>query len=302
MDAQTNINELVRELRNRNIELSFTNGKLKYSGPQENIDKEILAGLKENKARLIKYLWPDDCPNMMPINTEGSKVPLILLHAGEANYSLSEHLGKDQPFYGFFYIGSEGENIRYKSIEAFAGEYVKQLRKIVPGGPYILGGFSMGGILAYEMAVQLDKMGEEVPGLVLVDCEIPLFRKDLRAGIKKKLRNVYDHFYYRGKHMLYQTLGLFNVDVPAGFRKQYILWIYSRLMRKYKPGKGYDDHLLLFRTEANDSPNRYLGWDNLVENIELIELKGDHGLMYTDSGSISTLKEKISTLTEKINS
>ncbi|MFO7755229.1 MAG: thioesterase domain-containing protein [Bacteroidales bacterium] len=302
MDSQANINDFLRELKQKNIELSFSGGRLKYSGPEENIDSGILAKLKENKGRLIKYLWPDDCPNMMPVNTEGTRVPLILLHAGEANYSLSKHLGKDQPFYGFFYIGSEGENIRYRSIESFAAEYVKQLRRIVPEGPYILGGFSMGGILAYEMSMQLKKMGEKVPGLILVDCEIPRYRKDLRTGVKKKLRNIYDYFYYRGKHLLYNLLRPVNVKVPAKFRKQYILWIYSRLMKKYTPVRHYDADLLLFRTEANNSPNKYLGWDRLAENIELVEIKGDHGLMYTATGSISILKEKISALTAKINS
>ncbi|MDZ7739353.1 MAG: thioesterase domain-containing protein [Bacteroidales bacterium] len=302
MDTQANINELIKELKKRNIELSFANGKLKYSGPQENIDSGILSGLKENKARLIKYLWPDDCPNMMPINTEGSRVPLILLHAGEANYSLSQHLGKDQPFYGFFYIGSEGENIRYKNIESFAAEYVEQLRKIMPEGPYILGGFSMGGILAYEMAVQLDMMGEKVPGLILVDCEIPRYRKDLRAGSRQKMRNIYDYFYYRGKHFMYRLFSPFKLEMPAKFRKLYILWIYSRLMKTYAPEKRYDGSMLLFRTEANDSPNMYLGWDNLADNIDLVSLKGDHNIMYADIDSLSVLKEKISALTAKINS
>lgn len=302
MDSQLNINELVKELKQKKIELSFSGGRLKYSGPEENIDSSILAKLKENKSRLIKYLWPDDCPNMMPVNTEGTRIPLILLHAGEANYSLSEHLGRDQPFYGFFYIGSEGENIRYRSIEAFAAEYVKQLRRIVPEGPYILGGFSMGGILAYEMSRQLHNMGEKVPGLILVDCEIPRYRKDLVTGGKKKLRTIYDHFYYRGNHLLYSLLRPFNAEVPAKFRKLYILWIYSRLMKKYAPGYNYDGRLLLFRTEANDSPNKYLGWDRLSNNIELVSLRGNHSVMYADTGSVSVLKDKISGLTADINS
>lgn len=302
MDSQVKISELIRELKQKKIELSFSEGKLKYSGPEENIDSGVLAKLKENKSRLIKYLWPDDCPNMMPVNTEGTRIPLILLHAGEANYSLSEHLGKDQPFYGFFYIGSEGEDIRYRSIEAFATEYVKQLRRIVPRGPYILGGFSMGGILAYEMSVQLIKMGEEVPGLVLVDCEIPRYRKDLVTGGKKKLRNIYDHLYYRGKHLVYSLLRPLNIEVPAKFRKLYILWIYSRLMKKYAPADKYDGSLLLFRTQANDSPNKYLGWDRLASNIELVSLSGDHNVMYADTESVSVLRDKISGLTADINS
>lgn len=302
MDTRVNINDFIRELKQKKIELSFSDGKLKYSGPEENIDSGILARLKENKSRLIKYLWPDDCPNMMPVNTEGSRIPLILLHAGEANYSLSEHLGKDQPFYGFFYIGSEGENIRYRDIESFAAEYVKQLRRIVPEGPYILGGFSMGGILAYEMSVQLNKMGEEVPGLILVDCEIHRYREDLIRGRKKKLRHIYNHFYYRGKHLLYSLLRPLNIDVPPKFRRQYILWIYSSLIRKYAPDDRYDGRILLFRTRANTSPNKFLGWDRLSNNIELVSLKGDHTEMYAETESVGVLKDKISGLTEDINS
>ena len=108
----------------------------------------------------------------MPINPLGTKIPFIMVYFEVMNYPLSDYLGKDQPFYGFLHYGSTGERIKYKNVESFAADYIIQLQKVIPKGPYFLGGFSFGGVLAFEMAVQLQKAGYEVPFLAMLDSMI----------------------------------------------------------------------------------------------------------------------------------
>jgi len=302
--------ELINELNEKEIRISFVNGKLKYTGPEQNIDSELLDKLKKNKSKLLKYFWPSECYNMMPINTEGEKIPLVLLHAGEANYSISNYLGNNQPFYGFFYIGSEGEKIRYRNLESFANEYLNQLLKIIPEGPYYLGGFSLGGTLAYEIAIRLQQKGQKVPLLILVDCAIQtpynganhVFKfHEIYLLAKKILREIYNLFYYNSLKAFYDLLHLFNINVPAKYRKSYIIWTYSRLARAYKPKTRFDGKILLFKADGNLSQNGNLGWDYFCDQVEVEVFKGTHSTMYKGQESIDVLSKKIDEFLKKAN-
>jgi thioesterase domain-containing protein len=302
--------EFIKEIKEKEIIISFAKGKLQYSGPEQNIDEELLNKLKKYKSKLLKHFWPPICSNMMPINTEGNKIPLILLHAGEANYSLSNYLGSEQPFYGFFYIGSEGEKIRYKNVESFAGEYLRQLQEIIPQGPYYLGGFSLGGILAYDMAVKLQQKGFEVPILILVDCEIPSFNgyashilrfRDKYSMFKRYLRDIYNWIYYNSIKIFYDFFHLFKINLPAKLRKSYIIWTYSRLLRAYKTNTPFGGKILLFRSEENLSENKHLGWDRLCSQVQTEIFKGTHSTMYRGQESIEVLSEKIDEFLNKTN-
>lgn len=303
-------NEFMNELREKEIVISFSNGRLQYSGPEQYVDEELIKKLRKYKAKLFKYYWPFDCYNMMPINTEGNKIPFTLLHAGKTIYPLNEYFGNDQPLYGFFDEGSEGEKISYKSVESFAKEYLSQIQKIIPTGPYLLGGLSFGGILAYEIAIQLQNQGQEIPFLVLGDCEIPIYRKmgdkshiliKILKSIYHFFRNIYYWFYHKTRNLFYWLFILLKIDLPANFRKSYIIWTYYYLMKRYRPTTHFHGEILLFRTDANNSPNKYLGWDKLCENIQIVTLKGHHSSIYEDEESINVLKEKISEMLRKAN-
>ena len=95
----------------------------------------------------------------------GSRPPLFL-HGG--SFELSRHLGDDQPCYGIRPHGQDGRKAP-ATVEAMAADYLKQIRGVQPQGPYLIGGFSFGGLVAYEMAQQLRQSGQEVALLVLID-------------------------------------------------------------------------------------------------------------------------------------
>jgi thioesterase domain-containing protein len=275
-------NEFLEELNQKSIKIVFTDGKLKYEGPEKNITPELIAILKEHKESLIRYLWPQECPNMMPINPVGTKIPFILIYFEVMNYALSEYLGKDQPFYGFLHYGSRGEKINYKSVESFAADYIIQLQKVIPKGPYFLGGFSFGGILAFEMAIQLQKAGHEVPFITMLDSIAPS-----SFGYIMKHSNIYNLVKSRflgptrRKLEMITKISICNIffllrkPVPVFLRNYYIVHKYSELALKYKPGK-FKGELLLFKSLFNNCDFKYNGWESYVDKVNMVTFKGEH--------------------------
>lgn len=112
------------------------------------------------------------CSSLVPIQPSGSRPPFFCVHAVGGNVleynDLSTHLGADQPFYGLQSRGLTGGPAD-TTIEDMARHYIDELRKVQPAGPYFLGGWSLGGIIAYEMACQLRAQGHEIGLLALLD-------------------------------------------------------------------------------------------------------------------------------------
>jgi thioesterase domain-containing protein len=99
--------------------------------------------------------------------------PFFCVHAVGGNvleyYELARHLGPDQPFYGLQSRGLDGSEAPHSRIEDMAAHYVKELRELQPAGPYFIGGRSLGGTIAFEMARQLNAQGQEIGLLALLD-------------------------------------------------------------------------------------------------------------------------------------
>jgi len=110
--------------------------------------------------------------SLVPIQPSGSLPPFFCVHAVGGNvleyYDLAKYLGTDQPFYGLQSRGLTGE-APHTRIEDMAADYINELRQIQPVGPYFLGGRSLGGVIAYEMACQLHAQGHQIGLLAALD-------------------------------------------------------------------------------------------------------------------------------------
>jgi len=117
--------------------------------------------------------WTSPWHSLVPIQGGGSKPPFYCVHGGGGNVllfrGLSRYLGTDQPFYGLQSRSVIGKGIEPTSVEELAAEYLKEIREFQPQGPYFLGGFCMGGKVAFEMARLLVSQGETVAFLALLD-------------------------------------------------------------------------------------------------------------------------------------
>jgi len=117
---------------------------------------------------------------LVAIQPAGSNPPFFCVHpifgVVFPYYELAHHLGKNQPFYGLQPIGIDGESSPLTHIEDMATHYIEALRRVQPKGPYFLGGWSFGGWIAFEMAQQLQKSGDEVALLAVLDTLAPIKR------------------------------------------------------------------------------------------------------------------------------
>jgi amino acid adenylation domain-containing protein len=111
-------------------------------------------------------------PPLVAILTDGSRRPFFCVHAVDGHVlsyrALAGVLGDDRPFYGLQAAGVDGGE-PLESVEEMAAAYVAALRAVQPAGPYLLGGWSLGGVVAFEAARQLRAAGEAVDLLVMLD-------------------------------------------------------------------------------------------------------------------------------------
>ncbi|GAA6207062.1 type I polyketide synthase [Cognatishimia sp. WU-CL00825] len=129
--------------------------------------------------------------HLVPMHTlanvanSGSKTPFFLVAGMFGNVLNLRHLahliGADRPFFGLQARGLFGDVAPHDDLVDAAADYIAEMRQVQPDGPYMLGGFSGGGITAYEIARQLKEAGEDVSLLVLLDTPLPQRRPLSRA-------------------------------------------------------------------------------------------------------------------------
>jgi len=145
---------------------------------------------------------------LVTIQPRGSKPPFFCVHpilgVVFPYYELARHLGCDQPFYGLQPIGIDGEQLPHTRIEDMASTYIKALRLVQPQGPYFLGGWSFGGLVAFEMAQQLQTK-HQVALLAMLDTPAPVasnkpslcesFKFLLNTAVRSVWPYILDYFY-----------------------------------------------------------------------------------------------------------
>jgi len=120
---------------------------------------------------------PGTGSSIVAIQPDGFRPPLWLVHgAGGGMFwgynNLARHLGPEQPVFAFKSRGLDGQE-EFDNVPALADAYLADLRDFQPRGPYCLGGYCFGGIVAYEMARRLRDAGEDIPFLGLINSTAP---------------------------------------------------------------------------------------------------------------------------------
>ncbi|CAM8624967.1 COG3321 Polyketide synthase modules and related proteins [Paracoccaceae bacterium] len=215
---------------------------------------------------------------------------------------LAQLLGGDRPFYGLQARGLLGDQAPHQTLPEAAADYIAEMRQVQPQGPYMLGGFSGGGLTAWEMARQLVEAGEAVSVLVLLDTPLPmrpgLSRADkaaikwaeLRAGgpgfLATWARNrwAWEMQKRRAKADAASPVQFHNAAIEAAFRQA--IAVYAMPLR-HGP-------TVLFRPPLDrkwpvtggkwvSSAKEYVFEDNdltrFAPGLEVIEVPGDHDSM-----------------------
>ena len=256
---------------------------------------------------------PKSSPVLVNIQPHGSSAPFFCVHAvgGQViNYGeLSQELGLEQPFYG---LQSPPANVFPESgisIEQMAALYNREIRSVQPAGPYLLGGWSMGGLVAWEMAQQLAKEGETIRLLALIDTTPPskyleaddrvndrsmltLFALDMSRLVGRDPSPLAEQFSRAAAqdqwNMVQETLVSYGVLTPKKAHAE-MTALLDTFTRNFLAANNYSlqqsqQHVVYFR--ASESPERISkAWTRWAgRGIEYHSVPGDHFSMLRQPG------------------
>ncbi len=226
--------------------------------------------------------WSRHWSSLVPIQPAGSQPPFFCIHGVGGNvvgfYELGRHMGPDYPFYGLQSQGLDGQHPCHGRVEEMAAHYLDEIRTVQPKGPYFFGGFSFGGLVAYEMAQQLRAAREEVGLVVLFDTYPGNLRPVTTSFIKLLLQPTRQHLFH---------------DLPKAARKRirrtFLSMRVPRLLKHVRTSnKAAADHYvlkpyqgkatLMRATEISlrsvDDP--HAAWSHLVGSLEVRDIVSDH--------------------------
>ncbi len=240
------------------------------------------------------------------IQAEGVLPPLFAVHGGDGGIlfygNLATRLDKNRPFYAFEAPALTATSpIPNEPIEETAAHYLRDMRKVQPHGPYHIIGYSFGGLVAYEMACQLEAVGEEVKFLGLIDTENPL------ASVRKLSIGERVAVNWRKKHLakknVFQKVGHIGMRFGSGLAYRLFFeaedtiartlpeakgagWLrqvqlrkaHERAMSTYMPSP-YPGKLTLLRAMIGGDKfeiGEDYGWRELAGELQIIDVPGNH--------------------------
>jgi acyl transferase domain-containing protein/thioesterase domain-containing protein/acyl carrier protein len=239
---------------------------------------------------------------------DGSATPFFLVAGMFGNVlnlrHLASQIGTDRPFYGVQARGLFGDNQPHETFEEMAADYLTEVRDVQPHGPYMLAGFSGGGITALEMARQLQAAGEAVSLLVMLDTPAP-GGKELLTLTDRCVIQVQNLRRHKARYItewvknrrawkrgvaarrqgpLYEEGALHSVEIEAAF---------YRALSRYTVGR-YDGEIVLLRPALDpahllpggrriDEDRNFIHDDNRwrqhCDSVVITEVPGDHDSM-----------------------
>jgi amino acid adenylation domain-containing protein len=237
---------------------------------------------------------------LVALRPEGSNKPFFCVHPLGGTvlcyFDLARHLDSRQPFYGLRAAGLDDDRRPHSRIEDMAACYVAAVRELQPEGPYLLGGWSLGGVAAVEMAQQLQRGGARVALVALLDTWAPGSIPDddddatLLAEIASDLNIVVtdeilralppdEQFDYVVKQAAATDRREAEINRDTLRRYWEVCKCHERALREYEP-QIYRGAVGLFRSAAgpaNGGEDRTNGWGRFVANsIEIYDLPGTH--------------------------
>ena len=248
---------------------------------------------------------------IVSIRKSGTRPPFFCIHPiGGTIFcynDLSRYLSEEQPFYGIQSAGLCEEHKPDSTVEDMATHYVEALRSIQPQGPYILGGWSFGGILAFEMAQQLQKQQNKVAMLVMFDSRPPIYDSGSveanQANLVFELTKDLQSLFGQNVNISLAELLLLKADEQLNYvlrrikeanvlpldtelsQMRYLLQVYkanTQAMHSYVP-QVYPGRMLFFRAKeraADASHDFAIGWSKFVSgDFEVHCTPGNHYTM-----------------------
>lgn len=287
--------QLIMRLNDAHITVRAEGDRLKVSAPPDAMSEELAAAVREHKPRLLAYLSEQLRPVPASANRDGP--PVFCVHGTGGNGLFLRSWGDHVDSICFYAIESPGTTGRTdlaSSVADLVTEYVAGVRSVQAEGPYVLGGYSAGGVVAIEMARRMTEEGDDVALVVLLDT----FRPDAEARthgglerahqfmtspvrftqnvLRKRVLDPLAYEEYARKVVGYLDRG---ERLPTELREQYMEDHMLSLLSELELAP-YDGKVLLV-TAADINPvydhiGADRGWGELVADLEIVPIDSDH--------------------------
>ena len=265
----------------------------------------------EDKAQAVSLAKPTHVV-LLSEGKDKSATPLFICAGMFGNILNLRHialsLSADRPVYGLQARGLYGGHEPHETFEEMARDYIAEIRVVQPHGPYLLAGYSGGGICAYEMALQLTEQGEEVAHVIMLDTPLPTQPAlHWRDKVDMKLQDLNRHkigllkqWLDKRRRWKAELRSRANAETEHGpveqFNNKKIELVFRRALLKY-PVRPYAGAVTLFRPKPDVyyylSGGRHLqenrnivladnGWTPYVSDLHVSEVPGDHDSMVLD--------------------
>ncbi|MEZ5645334.1 MAG: amino acid adenylation domain-containing protein [Burkholderiaceae bacterium] len=207
--------------------------------------------------------------------------PALFLLAGADMYrALARQLSPEYPVVGLFSqteidllsLAADEHQPRI-SVHTLAQEYLALIRSVQPHGPYLLGGFSIGGVIAHEVTRLLREQGEAIGLLAMLDCALPgRGLGHLAKGISRRIRQVRLQGW---RHLLHAAQVLEQERSRRDEPGQRRIRAYARAIREHTAVQGEMPALFL---QAGDDPSTHpaYGWGDLIPGLVIERVPGRH--------------------------
>jgi thioesterase domain-containing protein len=244
---------------------------------------------------------------IIPLRREGRHPPLFCVHGGNFLH-MTAAMQLDQAVYGLRPINLDRANPNF-GINELAESHVEQILTVQLRGPYLLIGYSFGGLVAFEMAARLAARGEEVGLLALVDTLHPRFHHDLSPGEARQFRRTYltDRMKKYASNVMHGRIRSISSDISRNIGKKIkpVAWkitqrasqalgrpqlafaeplILERMWQTYSPNGHYEGRVVLFRVEKamggglEFDSDPALGWRKYAKmGVDVQYVQGGHG-------------------------
>jgi acyl transferase domain-containing protein/thioesterase domain-containing protein/acyl carrier protein len=229
---------------------------------------------------------------------DAARAPFFCVHGAGGNVlnfrDLARAMDRGQPFYGLQARGVDGALRPHTSIDEMALAYLEEIRAHEPRGPYLLGGYSGGGVVALAMADLLTQQGEEVALLAFIDTyhpQMPIRRVTMSMRFER-LRDEglpYVRRAFEGnvarlavKRQLAQIaqIAATSATMPSELRELHLTDNFERVAARYVP-KPWDGRATLLRASEvgyiyQDGGAAY-GWENVIRGgVDVVRVPGNH--------------------------
>jgi thioesterase domain-containing protein/NAD(P)-dependent dehydrogenase (short-subunit alcohol dehydrogenase family) len=255
---------------------------------------------------------------LVTIQPGGAWPPFFCVHGAGGNVlcfrELARAMNEAQPFYGLQARGVDGISPPHETVEEMADAYISEVRSLQPEGPYFLGGYSGGGIVAFEMARRLTASGCEVGLLAFIDTFHPqmALRPVTIRSRAERLRD--ERLAYIGEALARsasgwkRSRGLRSIEehrargapIPFALRDLYMTRAFERAAARYRPA-SWSGRAILFRASRvayiyRDGGPSY-GWEtHLTGGLDIIPVSGDHSTILLGTNADFVARELAKTM------